>query len=436
MKTTKKNNRLLRIVLTLIVILPGIASTASSETLQDAWKQALGENRGYRSTQQNAEAAASTVDAAKALKWGRADLSAGFIKIEDQQALKADLMGQNVLVPIFEEESLSYGLIATLPIYTGGRISEGIGAAQSLHAAALDQVSTHEQNLKMKVANAYVTVLRAKRILRQAQSHVKNLQAHQYDVEGLYKQGMVIVSDKLSVQVALADARQGVLKAKNGLDLAKAAYNNLLMRPLEADVALEETQAVNDLSDASLDDLTLMALENRKELHTYENSITALGHKKKVIQGGKLPQVGIIGGYLYQEDDYLENEGNWMVGVQVKMNLFDGREKTYKEQAVSRQVRALHSKLSELRALISLQVRQAWLDKIETGKRIRVTEEATALAEENLKVVRDRYVNGFTSHTEVLDAETLRVNSQTNAANAFYDWILARFCLKYSLGRL
>lgn len=219
-------------------------------------------------------------------------------------------------------------------------------------------------------------------------------------------------------------------------DLAKAAYNNLLMRPLEADVALEETQAVNDLSDASLDDLTLMALENRKELHTYENSITALGHKKKVIQGGKLPQVGIIGGYLYQEDDYLENEGNWMVGVQVKMNLFDGREKTYKEQAVSRQVRALHSKLSELRALISLQVRQAWLDKIETGKRIRVTEEATALAEENLKVVRDRYVNGFTSHTEVLDAETLRVNSQTNAANAFYDWILARFCLKYSLGRL
>jgi outer membrane protein TolC len=208
------------------------------------------------------------------------------------------------------------------------------------------------------------------------------------------------------------------------------------MRPLGADVALEKIREVNDLPQGSLDDLTRIALASRNELHACGNSSTALAHKKKAIQAGNLPQVSLAGGYLYQEDEYLTNEGNWIVGVQVKMNLFDGREKHYKAQAISSQIQALDNKMSELKTLISLQVRKAWLDRIETRKRIRVTQDALSLAEENLKVIRDRYVNGFTSHTEVLDAETMRVSSQTNAANAFYDWILAGYQLKYAIGRL
>jgi outer membrane protein TolC len=436
MKNIKKSYKLLLFVITLLVGLAAIASNAAGQTLQDAWIVALEENMGYRATQQNAKAAAVTVAAARALKWGRADLTAGFLKIEDQQALDANLMGQSVAVPIFEEESLSYGLIVTLPIYTGGQITQGIEAAQSLHDTTLDQVAGYEQKLKMNVAKAYVTVLRTQKILRQARSHVQKLEAHQYDVQGLYDQGMVIVSDKLSVQVALADARQAVLKAENALDLAIAAFNNLLMRPLGADVALEKIREVNDLPQGSLDDLTRIALASRNELHACGNSSTALAHKKKAIQAGNLPQVSLAGGYLYQEDEYLTNEGNWIVGVQVKMNLFDGREKHYKAQAISSQIQALDNKMSELKTLISLQVRKAWLDRIETRKRIRVTQDALSLAEENLKVIRDRYVNGFTSHTEVLDAETMRVSSQTNAANAFYDWILAGYQLKYAIGRL
>jgi outer membrane protein TolC len=85
---------------------------------------------------------------------------------------------------------------------------------------------------------------------------------------------------------------------------------------------------------------------------------------------------------------------------------------------------------------VALQVRQYWLDIQETHKRILVTEKAIAQANENLRVNRDRYENGLSTNTEVLDAETLRTGSEDNHANALYDAVLATLRLKRSLGEL
>jgi outer membrane protein TolC len=96
----------------------------------------------------------------------------------------------------------------------------------------------------------------------------------------------------------------------------------------------------------------------------------------------------------------------------------------------------LSEQRNELALVIGLQVRQAWLDVQETRKRTSVTQSAITQAEENMHMVRDRYVNGLTPHTEVLEAETLRVNSATNHANAVYDAALAGLRLKYAIGEL
>jgi outer membrane protein len=87
-------------------------------------------------------------------------------------------------------------------------------------------------------------------------------------------------------------------------------------------------------------------------------------------------------------------------------------------------------------SLVALQVRQAWLDTQETGKRIDVARTALASAEENLRLARDRYNQGLTNHTEVLEAETLRTRSHTNYYAALYDAAFARLRLKRATGDL
>jgi outer membrane protein TolC len=125
-----------------------------------------------------------------------------------------------------------------------------------------------------------------------------------------------------------------------------------------------------------------------------------------------------------------------MITLGAKWNLFDGGVAGHRASAVERQAAALSQQRDELASIIALQVRQTWLDVQETRKRLAVTQSAIAQAEENLLVARDRYANGLATHTEVLDAETLRTGSESNHANALFDAALAGLRLKRATGEL
>jgi outer membrane protein TolC len=125
-----------------------------------------------------------------------------------------------------------------------------------------------------------------------------------------------------------------------------------------------------------------------------------------------------------------------MVTLGAKWNVFDGGVVNHRAGAVERQAAALSEQREDLVSVVALQVRQAWLDVVETRKRLVVTQSAIAQAEENLRVVRDRYANGLSTHTEVLDAETLRATSEANHAAALYDAALAGLRLRRAVGEL
>ncbi|MFZ2629181.1 MAG: TolC family protein [Rugosibacter sp.] len=411
-----------------------IINAAHAESLQQAWDIALAVDRGLKASHENTAAAASLLEAARSVRLPNVALEAGYTALDNTPAAKVDFFGQSLQMPLAQRESAAYKAMASLPLYTGGRIERGIdAAAASLNAAKLGEAGD-VQSLKLRVSDAYVGVLRAGRMLQVAEGHVASLTAHARDVENLYTQGMVAKSDLLSAQVALADARQKALQAANGLDLARAAYNRLLGRPLDQVVALDDLSP--GAAEQSLPALTERAISQRSELAALAQQIEALRHQAGAVRGENGPQVALSGGYGYQENRYQVNPGQWMVTLGAKWNLFDGGVVSHRASAVERQAAALAEQREELASIVALQVRQAWLDVEETKKRILVTQSAIAQAEENLRVVRDRYGSGLSTHTEVLDAETLRVNSEASHASALYDAALAGLRLKRAVGAL
>lgn len=411
-----------------------LAGNAAAESLQQAWDTALAADRGLKAARENTAAAASLLEAARSSRLPNVSLEAGYTALDNTPAFRADLLGQSLQMPMAQRESAAYKAMATLPLYTGGRIERGIDAAAAgLEAARLGETAD-VQNLKLRVADAYVNGLRAGRMLKVAESHVESLAAHARDVGNLHEQGMVARSDLLSARVALADARQKALQAANALDLTRAAYNRLLGRPLDQAVGLDELAP--ETGQPSLARLTDRALVQRSELAALAGQIEALRHQAAAVRGENRPQIALSGGYGYQENRYQVHEGQWMVTLGARWNVFDGGVVGHRASAVERQAAALTEQREELASVVALQVRQAWLDVEETRKRIEVTQSAIDQAEENLRVVRDRYANGLSTHTEVLDAETLRVNSEANHAAARYDAALAGLRLKRAVGDL
>ena len=83
-------------------------------------------------------------------------------------------------------------------------------------------------DVKLEVATAYTTVLRAMHAVEVAASTVASLAAHEKVVATMLNQGSVPKNDLLAAQVSLADARQQEIRARNQLAVAKAAYNRLV----------------------------------------------------------------------------------------------------------------------------------------------------------------------------------------------------------------
>lgn len=410
------------------------AGNAAAESLQQAWDTALSVDRGLKASRENTAAAASLLDAAKSARLPNVALEAGYTALGETPAAKVDFFGQSLQMPLAQRDSAAYRAMATLPLYTGGRIERGIDAATAGMDAARLGETADAQNLKLRVADAYVSVLRAGRMLKVTESHVTSLEAHARDVGNLHEQGMVAKSDLLSVRVALADANQRKLQVANGLDLARAAYNRLLGRPLDQPVALDDLSP--EATQEQFPVLTERALARRSELAALARQIEAMHHQAAAVRGETAPQVALSGGYGYQENRYQVHPGQWMITLGAKWNLFDGGVAGHRASAVERQAAALSQQRDELASIIALQVRQTWLDVEETRKRLIVTQSAIAQAEENLLVARDRYANGLATHTEVLDAETLRTGSESNHANALFDAALAGLRLKRATGEL
>ena len=87
-------------------------------------------------------------------------------------------------------------------------------------------------------------------------------------------------------------------------------------------------------------------------------------------------------------------------------------------------------------AEIALQVRTRMLDVDESQQRVIVSGAAVTSAIENIKVVTERYRQGLSIYTEVLDAEIRRLQSLNGYYAAVYDNALARFRLDRAVGDL
>jgi len=96
---------------------------------------------------------------------------------------------------------------AAVPLYTSGRISSSVKAAEAGWKAAQAEEHRETLDLKLNVADAYVKVLRATQAVQVAASSVASLSSHSHNVANLYEKGFVAKNDLLASQVVLADAR-------------------------------------------------------------------------------------------------------------------------------------------------------------------------------------------------------------------------------------
>ena len=423
----------------LVLVLLALAGPVTrAETLQEAWELALQRDHALAAVRSQAEAADLDAQAARAQRWPTVAVSGSYARLDDSPAFDFSWTGLPMTSPeLFEDDEVIVGAASvTIPLYTSGRVASSIAAAAARGRGAGAQVTAAVSDLKLAVADAYVDVLRTRKALEVAQSSVRSLESLAHDAASMFERELVPKNDALAAQVALANARQNELRVANAAEIALASYNRRLGQPMERAVDLAEALTTPAGVADSLETLTEQALERRPELTMLDAHADAYAQLARTERARTLPQFALSAGYHYLENRFLDDETVGVAGIGVQWALFDGGQTRKRAAALERTRKATQQQRAEAASLVELQVREYWLGVREARERVRVTAEAAAQAEESLRIARERYGAGLGTHTQTLEAETLRVQALGNRDDARLDERLAELRLLRAVGRL
>jgi outer membrane protein TolC len=174
----------------------------------------------------------------------------------------------------------------------------------------------------------------------------------------------------------------------------------------------------------------------RPEIAALAAQSRALREQAAGVKAKTGPQVALEGGYIYQQNQAIDPNGVAAVALGVQWTPMDSGRISHQASALMEKAEATTRIRKDTESMIALDVRQKWLDLQTAMGRVRVAQQATAQADDNLRVARDRYQNQVGTNTEVLDAETLRVQAYTNFYNSTYETVLAELRLRRAVGSL
>jgi outer membrane protein TolC len=412
---------------------------SAAESLQDAWTKALTNDATLAAAGLELPAAQANERAAKGARWPSLETGATYTRYATAPSFDFTTPAFAFRsAPLFDNNDAIMGYAQLkLPLYAGGSLHAGVQAARHAATAAAANEQQARADLKLDVAGAYFNVLRARRSLRAADSAVEGLTSHAHDVGAMVDRELVGTTDLLSAKVALANAEQLRLRAASGVEIATAQYNRRLGEPAERAPDLIENVSTNmPATDDKLGELIAAAVQQRSELAAMEALAAARTAEARAEFGKTLPQLALVAQYNRLENTVLDRQDLNSVGIGFHWNLFDAGQTRNRAAALRRDAEALQRRSADLRSIIELQVREAWLGLREARGRVTASREATAQAEENLRTSRELYRTGLATNTQVLDAVTLSLNAANNHDDALLDVEYARLKLARAVGSL
>ena len=338
--------------------------------------------------------------------------------------------------------TFSAGIAVNQVIYDGGRSWNQIKQAKTnLDIAKYNQRAIKTQVIE-KVIRSYYGLLQAQKLLDVSE---KNLEMSVQQVSLVKKQfdlGVVKRTDLLKAEVAQGQARVDMLNKKTNLQNARRIlFNDMGLQDFGQEIiaAEKEWQAPQIPSSAEL----LRILKNENPSLLISKSRINLGDLSyRLTRGLRLPLFN--SNINYSANGQTSNElvdafiNDWNLGINLSVSIpiYVGNSLSLQQQqARLSQQQAEHSYtvlLNDLRVQAEL-IRETLGNYAEI---IPLNQSVVSSAEEDLKLVRERYSLGSATILEVLDAQVSLIRSNSNLINIIHDARVQEASLKAVLGTL
>ncbi|MEE4197872.1 MAG: TolC family protein [Bacteroidales bacterium] len=297
------------------------------------------------------------------------------------------------------------------PIYTGGKIRELNKLAEYGENLFVAKKELTHAEVILSTDEKYWKVISLLEKVELTTRYKKMLKQLLEDLNNLYEEGIITKNEILKATVKYNEVDLKLLKASNGLKLARMALNQTIGFPLDTVIQLSDSLEINFPLNED-ESYTDMALANRPELNMVNSTLNMAESGEKIMRSRYLPDIGLTASYMVTNPNPyngFEKEfgGDWNIGVFMNIPLFHFGDRKHTLQAMRHETKAAEQKYLETRELIALEVQQILFKYSESIKKVELTHSSLEQAEENLKLTRDSFDEGMVRSTELLEAQTM-----------------------------
>ena len=338
--------------------------------------------------------------------------------------------------------NLSAGVSLNQTIYDGGRSFNQVKQARTnLDIARLNQRLTKIQVIQ-NVIKSYYGLLQAQKLLNVAE---KNLEMSNQQVSLVKKQfdlGVVKRTDLLKAEVAQGQARVDVLNKKTSLENSRRIlFNDMGLQDFGQPItAMDDEWEVPSIPSSS-DVLKLLKNQNPNLLIS-QARINLGDLSYKLVRGLRLPSLNSSMNYSANGEtsdelmDALRDEWSLGINLSVSLPIYTGNSLSMQQQQAK--LSKQQSEYSYITLLNDLRVQAELIRESlnNYAEIIPLNQAVVTSAEEDLKLVRERYSLGSATILEVLDAQVSLIRSNSTLINTIHDARMQEASLKALLGTL
>lgn len=427
-------------LLCVILLLPCLASAVEPApralTLDQALAIAMENNRDIARAREYANYVQGKYveERAAALPQLGLNASASFARDDSQGALFG---GKS-----FRQDSRSLEISLSQPLYTWGKLSAAIRAAEVGLKTADEQLRLYRQAAWRDVSAAWYDILLARELHRLARGNEAQKGRHLEEARRKFALGVATDYDVLAAEVAVENAHPEVIRTENAIRLARERLRFLLA--LDNDVDAVGTLDLPTPDQPVPDNFTTAlakARDKRPELADLRHRIGIYRELLTIAEADNKPRLDLKGGggwrWMSLEEPAPRRDADglaWNVGVYLSFPFFDGLRASGKATQARSDLATKRIEESKLIDTVSLEVRDAIHALREAAEIHQAVSGTVRQAERLLQMAEKGYEYGVKTRLEVEDAQLNLLQANSSLARARRDYRVARVNYQWAMG--
>jgi outer membrane protein len=411
------------------VVLSLAATAASAETLADAIAMAYQSNPTLQQQRATQRALDETVVQAKTL--GRPTLTANYAHNYQDPGARI-----NILSSDRQNNSANGSLSAAQPIYTGGRTTTAVNAAEADVLRGRENLRVIEEQVMASVVQAYADVVRDVESLKILQANVGVLQRQLEEAKARFEVGEITRTDVAQAEARLADAQASLSQGQAQLAISRAAYTAVVGQAPGDLAPLPTLSGVPDDFDAAAD----VAQQDNPTLRAAQYQEQAARARVAQARAEYRPNVNLRASYLLQafptSGADLRDRDEISATATVQVPIFTGGLNGSRVRQALENNNAALIAVDGARRTVLQNVSQAWAQVLSARAQIASNEEQVRANQIAAEGVRQEAQVGLRTTLDVLNAELELRNSQLALTQSRRNAYVATAVLLQGMGRL